>query len=225
MKVTFRSLGRIAAALTLAGSLALPATAADETPNSALTNPKLASEQAPDSYRVKLETTKGDIIIEVVRGWAPHGADRFFNLVKVGYYDDTAFFRVIAGFMAQVGMHGEPEVQAAWSGHPIPDDPIVKDNTRGMVTFAAKSSPNSRTTQFFINFGDNSHLRRYGKFAPFGRVVDGMDAVDALYAGYGEGAPKGRGPSQGAIIQHGNVYLKKEFPKLDYITRATVVTE
>jgi len=224
MKAARRSLGRIAAVLAVIAAIAAPLAAGDESGDPALKNPKLASDTAPETYRVKVSTTKGDFVIEVFRQWAPHGADRFYNLVKVGFFDDTAFFRVIDGFMAQVGMSGDPEIQAAWSGAPIPDDPIVKDNTRGMVTFAAKSAPDSRTTQFFINYGDNTHLRQYGKFAPFGQVVEGMEVVDSLYSGYGEGAPRGRGPSQAAITQRGAEYLKKEFPELDYITQATLVT-
>ncbi len=209
--------------LTVVVFLAVTALGPAAEPNPALLNPSLADAQAPDTFKVKVETTSGDFVIEVHREWAPNGADRFYNLVTIGYYDNNAFFRVIDGFMAQVGMNGDPKVQAAWSRVPIPDDPIRKENTRGMVTFAAKGSPNSRTTQFFINYGDNSHLRQYGKFAPFGKVVEGMSVVDGLYSGYGEGAPKGRGPSQANIIREGNTYLKEQFPKLDDIISTTVV--
>jgi peptidyl-prolyl cis-trans isomerase A (cyclophilin A) len=188
----------------------------------ALLDPSLATEPAPETFKVKLVTTKGDIVIDVVRKWAPKGADRFYNLVKTGYYDNTAFFRVIDGFMAQVGLHGDPAVTAAWSRVPIADDPVKKPNTRGMVTFAMKSSPNSRTSQFFINFGDNSYLDKSG-FAPIGKVVDGMQVADSLYSGYGEGAPRGKGPSQGRLTQEGNAYLEAEFPKLDSIVQATIV--
>jgi peptidyl-prolyl cis-trans isomerase A (cyclophilin A) len=207
--------------VVLAG--AAPGTAAE--PNRALLVPSLADAQAPETFKVKVETTSGDFVIEVHRDWAPNGADRFYNLVKIGYYDDTAFFRVIDGFMAQVGMNGDPKVQAAWSRVPIQDDPIRKENTRGMVTFAAKASPNSRTTQFFINYGDNTRLRQHGTFAPFGKVIEGMSVVDNLYSGYGEGAPSGGGPSQAKIIREGNSYLKQEFPKLDYIISTTVVDQ
>jgi peptidyl-prolyl cis-trans isomerase A (cyclophilin A) len=207
----------------MATVMSQPAPAAD--PNPALLKPSLAAETAPESYKVKFETTKGDFVIEVTRAWAPNGADRFFNLVKIGYYDGAVFFRVIEGFMAQVGMHGDPAVQAAWMKASIPDDPPTQSNTRGMVTFAAQATPNSRTTQFFINFGDNSHLKQYGPFAPFGRVVEGIDVVDSLYAGYGEGAPKGRGPSQGEIARQGNAYLKVSFPELDAITRASLLAK
>jgi peptidyl-prolyl cis-trans isomerase A (cyclophilin A) len=208
-------------AVAVAAAMSQPASSAD--PNPALLKPSLAAETAPESYKVKFETTKGDFTIQVNRTWAPNGADRFYNLVKIGYYDGAVFFRVIDGFMAQVGMHGDPAVQAAWMKASIPDDPPTQSNTRGMVTFAAQGTPNSRTTQFFINFGDNSYLKQYGPFAPFGQVVEGMKVVDSLYSGYGEGAPKGRGPSQGEIARQGNAYLKASFPELDAITRASLL--
>jgi peptidyl-prolyl cis-trans isomerase A (cyclophilin A) len=208
-------------AVAVAAVMSQPASSAD--PNPALLKPSLAAETAPESYKVKFETTKGDFVIQVTRAWAPNGADRFFNLVKIGYYDGAVFFRVIEGFMAQVGMHGDPAVGAAWMKASIPDDPPTQSNTRGMVTFAALGTPNSRTTQFFINFGDNSYLKQYGPFAPFGQVVEGMKVVDSLYSGYGEGAPKGRGPSQGEIARQGNAYLKASFPELDAITRASLL--
>jgi peptidyl-prolyl cis-trans isomerase A (cyclophilin A) len=218
-----RSFSAFVAAFAIAATMAVARPASPAEPNPALLKPSLAAETAPESYKVKLETTKGDVVIEVTRAWAPNGADRFFNLIKIGYYDGAVFFRVIDGFMAQVGMHGDPAVQAAWMKASIPDDPVTQSNTRGMVTFAALGTPNSRTTQFFINFGDNSYLKQYGPFAPFGRVVQGMEVVDKLYSGYGEGAPKGRGPSQGEIARQGNAYLKKSFPELDAITRASLL--
>ena len=208
-------------AIAVIAAASLPALAVE--PSKALLQPSLAVEKAPETYKIKLKTTKGDVIIEVTRAWAPNGADRFYNLVKIGYYDGVVFFRVIEGFMAQVGLHGEPAVQAAWSKATIPDDPVLQSNTRGMVTFAATSAPNSRTTQFFINFGDNTSLKQHGPFAPFGRVVEGMAIVDTLYSGYGEGAPRGRGPSQGEIARQGNAYLKASFPELDAITRASLL--
>lgn len=186
-------------------------------------NPATAamSEPAPATFRARFETSKGDFVIEVHRDWAPLGADRFYNLVKSGYYDGTRFFRVISGFMAQFGIHGDPRVSAAWRTARIPDDPVREHNTRGAVTFAT-AGPGTRTTQLFINYADNSRLDGMG-FAPFGRVVDGMDVVDRLYAGYGEGAPGGRGPDQGRIAAEGNAYLEREFPELDQIRRATVI--
>lgn len=186
-----------------------------------LLNPAGATERAPDLYVVELDTTEGPIRIEVHRDWAPHGADRFWNLVRIGYYTDIAFFRVIDGFMAQAGIHGRPDVNAAWRGANIPDDPVVQHNTPGMVSYAM-AGPGTRTTQFFINLVDNSRLDAMG-FAPFGRVLD-MTAVRRLYSGYGEGAPGGRGPSQARIQREGNAYLRAEFPELDYIRSARIVS-
>ena len=176
--------------------------------------------QAPAQYTVELDTTKGAIVIDVRRDWAPHGADRFYELVQAGYFTDVAFFRVISGFMAQVGINGDPALNAQWREKRIPDDAVKASNTRGTVTFAT-SGPNSRTTQFFFNFTDNSRLDGMG-FAPFGKVKD-MAPVDALYDGYGEGAPGGRGPSQGALQSQGNAYLRESFPKLDYIKSAKII--
>jgi len=176
--------------------------------------------QAPERYTVELDTTKGAIVIDVHRDWAPNGADRFYELVQNEYFSDVAFFRVIGGFMAQAGIHGDPAVNAEWREKRIPDDPVKASNMRGTATFAT-SGPDSRTTQFFINFGDNSRLDAMG-FAPFGKVKD-MAPVDALYDGYGEGAPRGRGPSQGIMQSRGNAYLKESFPKLDYIKSARII--
>ncbi|MBN1654560.1 MAG: peptidylprolyl isomerase [Deltaproteobacteria bacterium] len=189
---------------------------------SPLLNPEKASATAPGTYTVRLETTKGDIDIEVHRDWAPRGADRFYNLVKIGYFNDVAFFRVIDGFMAQTGLHGNPEVNQAWSRQSIIDDPVSESNTRGRVSFAT-SGKDSRGTQFFVNFGDNSRLDQMG-FAPFGEVRD-MKAVDALYSGYGESAPRGNGPSQMHIRLKGNDYLRANFPDLDYIKRAIILSQ
>ena len=177
---------------------------------------------APDSYRARFETTKGTFVVQVQRSLSPHGADRFYNLVRGGFFDGVRFFRVIDGFMAQFGMHGDPQVNAAWRSVPIPDDGVAASNTRGMVTFAMTGQPNSRTTQVFINYRDNSNLDAMG-FAPFGEVVEGMDVVDQLHSGYGEGAPNGRGPSQPQIQAEGNAYLERDFPELDHIERATIV--
>jgi peptidyl-prolyl cis-trans isomerase A (cyclophilin A) len=176
---------------------------------------------SPSKYAVKLKTTKGDIIIDVERDWSPNGADRFYMLVKTGYYKDVAFFRVIDGFMAQTGISGDPKVNEKWRTAGIADDPVKQSNTRGMVTFAMSGRPNSRTTQFFINFKNNANLDAM-RFAPFGKVRD-MKVVDTLYKGYGEGAPGGLGPSQPRVQKEGNVYLKKDFPKLDYIISAEIV--
>src|SRR5947199_69901 len=149
-------------------------------------------QRAPGTFRARFETRKGSFVIAVQRDWAPLGADRFYNLVKSGYFDGARFFRVIPGFMAQFGIHGDPHVAAAWRDATIPDDPVRQHNTRGAVSFAT-AGPGTRTTQLFINYGDNSQLDGMG-FAPLGQVVEGMDVVDAPYGGYGEGAPRCRGP-------------------------------
>ena len=189
----------------------LPAAAA----NPALLSPEKATEKAPDVFRVKVVTTKGDMVIEVNRAWSPNGADRFYNLVKIGYYDDVAIFRVVDGFMAQLGIHGDPEVSAKWREARIPDDPKgVQSNKPGYVTFAT-AGPNTRTTQIFLNFGDNSFLDGQG-FTPFGKVVEGTQLLGAIYRGYGES------PDQGQIQGRGNAYLKPNFPNLDYIKTARI---
>jgi peptidyl-prolyl cis-trans isomerase A (cyclophilin A) len=189
--------------------------------NAALTDPSKATATAPATYKAKFETTKGNFVIEVTKAWAPLGADRFYNLVKIGYYDDVAFFRVITGFMVQFGIHGVPAVNDAWRSARIQDDPVKETNARGMVTFAT-SGPNTRTTQVFVNFRDNRPLDPQG-FAPFGKVIEGMDVVDSLHAGYGEGAPRGKGPSQSEMQKTGNSYLKASFPQLDWVKKATIV--
>ena len=182
---------------------------------------KASSQVAPDTYRVKLVTTKGDMLIRVERSWAPKGADRFYTLVKIGYFTDIAFFRVLKGYMAQFGIHGQPQVNFAWRRARIKDDEVRQSNTRGMVTFAT-AGKNSRTTQVFINYNNNKQLDAKG-FAPFGEVIEGMEVLDSIYAGYGEGQPRGLGPNQGLMQQKGNEYLYSMFPKLDYIESAQIV--
>jgi peptidyl-prolyl cis-trans isomerase A (cyclophilin A) len=186
-----------------------------------LMNPAEMNETAPEKFQAKFDTSQGEFIIEVTRAWAPVGADRFYNLVKNGYYDNCRFFRVIKGFMVQFGIHGDPKVSAVWRGAQIKDDPVKESNERGYITYAT-AGPNTRTTQLFINFGNNSPLDGQG-FAPFGKVAQGMDVVDSIYDGYGEAAPSGQGPEQGKIHMQGNSYLEKDFPKLDYIKSATIV--
>ncbi len=190
--------------------------------NPALTDPSKALEQAPASFKVKFETTKGDVVIQVTRDWSPRGADRFYNLVKIGFFEDIAFFRAIDNFMVQFGVSGYPEVAAVWREENIKDDEVKQSNTRGRITYAKSGQPNSRTTQMFINYKSNAMLDKQG-FSPFGEVVEGMDIVDKFYTGYGEGAPGGRGPHQGKVQMAGNAYLKKAFPELDYIKKATIV--
>jgi peptidyl-prolyl cis-trans isomerase A (cyclophilin A) len=186
----------------------------------ALSDPATLTEMAPATYKVRFDTSKGAFVVQVNRDWAPNGADRFYNLVKNGFYDDTRFFRVISDFMVQFGINGDPKLSPTWRAARIPDDPVKQSNKRGNITFAT-SGPNSRTTQLFINFKDNAGLDGQG-FAPFGQVVSGMHVVDKLHAGYGEGAPSGRGPEQGRIQGEGNAYLKKDFPQLDFIRKASI---
>jgi peptidyl-prolyl cis-trans isomerase A (cyclophilin A) len=185
-------------------------------------NPESLNETAPDVFQARFETSAGEFVIEVNREWAPNGADRFYNLVSNGFFDECRFFRVVEGFMVQFGINGAPEVQAAWRDARIPPDPVRESNSRGFVTYAMAGSPDTRTTQIFINFGNNDFLDGQA-FAPFGRVVEGMDVVDGLYNGYGDAPPGGRGPQQGLIQSQGNAYLTSSFPELDYVTRASIV--
>lgn len=204
------------AGATAEGKAAGPKTAIDPK----LLDPDAAKAQAPATYRVKFDTTKGPFTIEVVREWAPLGADRFYNLVELGFFDDIAFFRAIDGFMVQFGLHGQPEVTRAWKAADLRDDPRTQPNKKGTISFANRG-PNTRSTQVFINFNDNVPLDSMG-FAPFGRVVEGMDVVESLHTGYGEGAPQGAGPDQMQIEREGNAYLRRRFPKLDWIKTAVV---
>lgn len=214
----FRRLFVLGAVAALAVSVASAQTPAAK-PN--LKNPASLKEQAPAVYKASFDTSAGTFVVEVHRDWAPKGADRFYNLVKGGFYDNCRFFRVISGFMVQFGINGDPAVQAAWRTANLSDDPVKESNKRGNITFAT-AGPGTRTTQVFINYGNNASLDSQG-FAPFGKVVTGMNVVDKLYADYGEGAPSGKGPNQGMIQQSGNAYLEKSFPKLDYIKAATIV--
>jgi peptidyl-prolyl cis-trans isomerase A (cyclophilin A) len=187
----------------------------------ALLHPETLKAKAPDVYEVKFTTTKGDFVVQVTRAWAPVGADRFYNLVKHHFYDQASFFRVLSGFVVQFGLSANPQVTKAWQTATIKDDPVTQSNKPGYITFAT-SGPNSRTTQVFINLGNNAQLDSMG-FAPFGQVTEGMEVVQQLYSGYGEGAPSGRGPDQGTISSQGKPYLDKNFPNLDSIKTARIV--
>lgn len=193
---------------------AKPATAKPAAPGAALRNPAALKETAPATYNVNFDTTVGTFVVQVTRAWAPKGADRFYNLVKHGYYNNGRFFRVIPGFMAQFGINGDPKIQEPWREAVIGDDPVTQSNKRGYITFATRG-PNSRTTQLFINYGDNSRLDRDG-FAPFGQVVSGMDVVDKINSEYREQ------PEQGRIQFEGNAYLAKEFPRLTVMKSVTI---
>ncbi len=180
-----------------------------------LKNPAALKEQAPATFKALFETSAGNFVVETHRDWAPNGADRFYNLVKNGFFDGCRFFRVVPNFMVQFGINGDPSIQRNWANANIPDDPVKESNKRGYVTFAQTAAPNSRSTQIFINFGDNSFLDGQ-RFAPFAKVVSGMDVVDKINAGYGER------PNQGMIQTQGNAYLEKDFPKLDYVKKASI---
>ena len=208
--MTLRSFVLTAVAVLAAAPLA----AAGQASKAALKNPAEMKETAPATYKAKFETSAGDFVVEVHRAWAPKGADRFYNLVKHGFFDDCRFFRVVPNFMVQFGINGDAAVQANWVNNRIADDPVKESNKRGYITFAT-AGPNSRTTQVFINFADNTGLDRQG-FAPFGTVTTGMEVVDKINAQYGQK------PVQAQIQSQGNAYLNKDFPKLDYVKKATI---
>jgi len=178
-------------------------------------NPRSLNAKAPDVFRAKLTTTKGDIIIEVDRVWAPRGADRFYNLVSNGFFTDASFFRIVSGFIVQFGIPAKPSVAAVWQRANIADDPVKQTNRKGTLVFAT-AGPNTRTTQLFINLNNNPALDAQG-FAPIGKVVEGMDVVQALYSGYGES------PDQQRVQTQGKAYLDQKFPKLDSIKTAVIV--
>ena len=187
------------------------------TSDPALLHPATLTAKAPDTFQVKFTTTKGDFVVQVNRAWSPLGADRFYNLVKHGFFTDAAFFRVVPGFIIQFGLSASPEVNRVWRSANIKDDKVTQSNKPGTITFAT-AGPNTRTTQLFINFGNNTFLDGQG-FSPFGEVTSGMDVVQNLYAGYGEK------PDQNAITAQGKAYLDKNFPNIDSIKSATIVTQ
>ena len=195
---------------------AKPRTTKHMTTDPALMHPATLTAKAPETFQVKFVTTKGDFVVQVNRAWAPLGADRFYNLVKHGFFTDAAFFRVVPGFIIQFGLSANPAVNRVWQSANIKDDPVTESNKPGYLTFAT-AGPNTRTTQLFINFGDNKFLDNQG-FAPFGQVTSGMDVVQSLYSGYGER------PEQGSITAQGKAYLDKNFPNIDSIKSATIVT-
>jgi peptidyl-prolyl cis-trans isomerase A (cyclophilin A) len=182
-----------------------------------LLDPSKASAKAPDVFKAKFTTSKGDFVVEAHRAWAPNGADRFYNLVKMGFYDDTRFFRAIDGFMVQFGISGDPTVSAKWRNATIPDDPVTQSNKRTFLSFATRG-PNSRTTQVFVDYADNSRLDGMG-FSPFAQVTQGMDVLDKLYKAYGESASQ----NQPVIESQGNAFLDTKFPQLDTIKHAEIV--
>ena len=212
---------RVVKVLALALAIAwLPGAAFAQAPS--LKNPSSLKEQAPATYKVRFDTSAGVFVIQVTRDWAPLGADRFYNLVKNGFYDDARFFRAISGFMVQFGINGDPALNSVWRNARLGVDPVKQGNKPMRISYAMGGTPDTRTTQVFINYRDNSaSLDKLG-FASFGEVVEGQDVVNKIFTGYGEGAPRGSGPEQGRIQAEGNAYLKKEFAKLDYIKKATI---
>jgi peptidyl-prolyl cis-trans isomerase A (cyclophilin A) len=210
-----RSISLIASGLVVAASLAFAGQAGKvDFSKAKLRTPSQLTETAPATYKASFDTSAGTFVVEVHRDWAPKGADRFYNLVKNGFFDDGRFFRVVPNFMVQFGISGDPAIAAAWQKANLTDDPVKQSNKKGFITFAT-AGPNTRTTQVFINFKDNATLDRQG-FAPFGEVVSGMDVVDKINAQYGEQ------PNQGSIQSEGNAYLKAKFPKLDYVKKAVI---
>ena len=207
-----KTIGLLLSTFLMAGLTGSPLQAGPE----ALMEPSTVKEQVPDSFQVKFATSAGDFLIEVDRASSPLGADRFFSLVKHGFYDEARFFRVVPNFVVQFGLNSNPELSKVWSQARIDDDPVKDSNTKGTITFAM-AGPNTRTTQVFINFGDNTRLDGMG-FSPFGKVTEGMESVEKIFSGYGEK------PNQGRITAEGNAYLKEAFPQLDYIKSATIAT-
>ena len=221
----FMVIATILCVLPLAAQTAtkrVPSKTARPAAQPSLLNPASLKAKAPEVWKARFTTTKGDVVIEVTRAWAPLGVDRFYNLVKNHYYDGATFFRVLPGFVAQFGISARPAVSKVWTNAKIPDDPVTQSNLRGYLTFAT-AGPNTRTTQIFINLADNPRLDGMG-FAPFAKIVEGMDVVEQFYTGYGEGAPRGNGPDQGRITDEGKVYIDKNFPLLDSIETAVVLT-
>jgi len=180
-------------------------------------------ERAPDQFKVQMQTTKGDVVILVHRDWSPIGADHFYELTQLHFYDQNAFFRALKGFVVQWGISGDPQLNKTWSEITIKDDPPKVSNQVGTVVFAKRGDPDSRSTQLFINLGDNSASLDSQGFTPFGEVVQGMDNVMKINTEYGEMAPNGSGPNPAAIADIGNPYLEEHFPKLDYIKKARVI--
>ena len=218
-----RHLTMFATAIVAGAAVTVTAQSPDLQKLGRLRNPAALTEQAPATFRANFDTSAGSFVVEVHREWAPIGADRFYNLVRNGFYDDIRFYRVIPKFMAQFGIHGNPTISSAWrKAPPLKDEPPKQSNKRGFVSYA-NAGANTRSTILFINYRDNSNLDKLPGFAPFGQVVSGMEVVDKIHGGYGESQDGGgKGPRQSLIEQQGNVYLAKEFPRLDFIKAATI---
>jgi peptidyl-prolyl cis-trans isomerase A (cyclophilin A) len=209
------------ATLALAAAVGLLLTGCSSAPEAPRKQEAAKPETAPEKFNVRLETSKGDVELEVTREWAPKGVDHFYTLVKTGFYNGARFFRVRPGFVVQFGINGDPKTNRIWSTMNLPDDPVKQSNTRGMVTYAT-AGPNTRTTQIFINLADtNKRLDKDG-FAPFAKVTKGMDVVESFYSGYGEMAPRGQGVDTDLLEQRGDPYLETKFPRLDFIKKAAI---
>ena len=206
-----------ASSLLAAACVAALTLTARTAPPEKLTDPAKVTEKAPDVFKAKFDTTKGVFVVEVHRDWSPNGADRFYGLVKNGYYDGTKFFRVVPGFVVQWGIHGDPSIASKWLKSNIQDDPVKESNKKGYITYAKSGQPNSRSVQLFINLGNNAGLDKQG-FSPFGKIVEGMDVVEKLNGEYGEGLTQ----LQGRIAAEGNAFLEKHYANLDAIKKATV---
>jgi peptidyl-prolyl cis-trans isomerase A (cyclophilin A) len=194
------------------------AAAADAPAPKTIPGPDVPDAKAPETFKARFETSQGVFVVECTRAWAPHGADRFYTLITRGFFDGVKFFRVVPGFVVQFGIHGDPAVARPWLGARIADDPVKESNKRGYLTFAQASQPNTRSVQLFINLGDNSRLDAQ-RFAPIGRIVEGMEVVDKLYGGYGEELTS----LQGRIAAEGNKFLEASYPKLDAIRSAKIL--
>lgn len=216
----------IAALLVLAAACDPAAPPQEEeapSPDSAGAAGPAADATAPAVFRVRMETSKGPVVIELHRDWAPMGVDRFYTLVQADFFSDARFFRVLPGFVAQFGIPADPQLARAWDDRNLQDDPVKQGNRRGTLTYASMApTPHTRSTQLFINLADNPNLDGMG-FAAIGEVVEGMSAIDSLFSGYGEGPPYGTGPDQGRMTAQGNTYLQQNFPQLDYIRSVTIV--
>jgi peptidyl-prolyl cis-trans isomerase A (cyclophilin A) len=184
--------------------------------------PAAKNEKAPDVFQVNFDTSKGKVVVEIHRDWAPNGVDHFYTLVKTGFFDGSRFYRTIRNFVAQFGINGDPKTNALWASGNIPDDPVKESNVTGTLTYAATGMPNSRSTQLFFNLKDNGPSLDKQGFAPIGKVITGLDVMESFYTGYGSMAPEGEGPDPGKIASQGNSYLESQFPRLDFIKTATI---
>ena len=207
--------------MAVAACLALAACSSSTSEKKEAAAPAAANEKAPDVFQVDFDTSKGKVVVEIHRDWAPNGVDHFYTLVKTGFYDGARFYRTIRNFVAQFGIAGDPKTNALWHDASIPDDPVKQSNVTGTLTYAATQMPNSRTTEMFFNLRDNPSLDSQ-RFAPIGKVVTGLDVVESLYSGYGGGPPDGEGPDPGRIASQGNAYLESQFPRLDFIKKAAI---